>query len=218
MKIVNFNTPFLYLNKYGLPLLFLFIGYSILIIAICYWGNFDNSSLKKKTGIIEDIKMNVVPASSYMWYILNIKLEDDPTWYVQEWQISNNPVMYYFLFGDTKFTKDIYFEKGRHAELYIDSLLPSASSYILKEREESSNPSGRNRYKSIKTPENITALVSCGVTIDNEGILDYKKRDFTSPLYQKLSIGLYLLFAPLFLIGLFYINAILTYLIRRLPI
>lgn len=191
------------LQKYWNPLLLIFTGYLILTLVICFWTNINNDLLKKKTGIIEDFKMNIVPCKGYMWYISNIKIKDDPMYYVQTWRVSNNIFLYYFLFKEKKFTKYDYFEPGRHVEFYIDKP-PESYPYILTEKYQ--DIYGKTRFHSTETPVNVTTILSYGLKIDNKVIFDYKKRGFATPLFGRLLVGLLLLFLPLALMGVFFIT------------
>jgi len=208
MSFKYFPT-YLELQKYWKPLLLVFVGYFILTIIVCYWTNFNNSSLEKRTGIIEDIKINVVPGKTSMWYIINIRIKGDPICYVQEWQVKNNILLYYFLFNEKKFTKNIYFEPGHRVEFYVNNT-PKPYSYILTEKIHDN--SLIECYKSVETHEDIKAIVSYGLKIDNNMIFDYTKRDFVTSLFERMSLGLIIILFPLTFIGITYLNNIFDFL------
>lgn len=197
MTFIHYEGSYGFL-KYKKPLLLIFIAYLVLTVIVCSWTNFNNDLLEKKTGVIEYIKINAVPDGILMWYVINIKLKEDPVIYVQEWHITNHVFFYYFLFGRKDFSEMHSFKSGSRVEFYIDKN-PKSYIYILTNRIQSKN--GKMGYHSEKTPEDITTVLSYGLKINERVVLNYRKRDFATTLYIKMQTGLALLSIPLVLIG-----------------
>jgi len=202
-----------FILKYWLPLFVICSIYVIVVTCICYSVNLKNDTLEKRSGIIEDFKMDITPVYAWTWYIMNFKIEGDTTTYAQEWRIINFSLLNHFLLENREVYEGSPYNKGAKIEFYKDKSSQNYPYFIVDNIQ---NMPHKGKY-ILKKSENMNIIRTYGLVIDNKVIFDFTKRGFATPLLGNMMIGLLILSIPLLLITLIYINALLGLLIDKLP-